>query len=274
MIKKPVVAGSFYPNEKSALANLINTLVKTPDKVNKKPFAIISPHAGFDYSGKIAGYIYGVVKHYKYKNAIIIAPSHYSNSCDFFIGNYSAYHTPIGDLKTNQETILKLIAKPGFNFNTNIDSKEHSLETQLPFLKYTQPDIKITPIIFVRQTLLNAKRLAAYLQEYLDNETLLVISTDLSHFHNSKEAEVMDNRLIGHIKNTDIDALHVEIANKQIEACGFGGLLTLMFINRNMTNVKIDYINYTHSGNITGDKTKVVGYFSCGFYRTFNSSEC
>jgi len=268
MIKRPVVAGSFYPDEKSALTELLGNLVKAPEKVNKnKPYAIISPHAGYEYSGKTAGSIYGIVKQFKYKNAIIIAPSHYNNSCDFFIGNYGSYQTPMGDLKTNQEIIQKLIAKPGFNFNTSIDSKEHSLETQLPFLHYINPDLRITPIIFVRQNLLNAKRLADYLQEFLNDETLLVVSTDLSHFHDSNEAEMMDNKLIELVKNNDTDSLYVEIMNKKIEACGFGGILTLMFANRAQNNVMIDNITYTHSGKITNDNTRVVGYFSCGFYR-------
>ena len=269
MIKKPVVSGSFYPDDKNDLINILDTVVKKPDILNKnKLFAIISPHAGYSYSGQTAGAIYGEAKRFKYKNAIIIAPSHYHNSCDFFIGNYSSYQIPLGNLSTNRDNIQKLIAKPGFSFMTSIDAKEHSLETQLPFLYYINPEIKITPIIFVRQNLLNAKRLADYLLEYLDDETLLVVSTDLSHFHDANKAEAMDSMLIDFIKNNDTDGLFVGISNKVIEACGFGGILTLMFINRALNNVQIDNLTYTHSGNVTNNNDSVVGYFSCGFYKT------
>jgi AmmeMemoRadiSam system protein B len=269
MIKKTVVAGSFYPNDKNDLLNMLDTLVKVPVKVNeKKLFAIVSPHAGYDYSGQTAGAIYGVAKQYQYKNAIIIAPSHYNNSCDFFIGNYDFYQTPLGNLRTNKENIQKLIAKPGFSFMTSIDAKEHSLETQLPFLYYLNPEIKITPIIFVRQNLMNAKRLADYLLEFMDDETLLVISTDLSHFHDCKKAELIDNQLISYVKANDTDSLYVNIANKVIEACGYAGIMTLMFINRNISNVTIDNLTYSQSGKVTGDNDRVVGYFSCGYYKS------
>jgi AmmeMemoRadiSam system protein B len=268
MIKKSVVAGSFYPDDKNSLNSLLNNFVKAPKEINhNKMYAMISPHAGFVYSGQTAGSIYGVAKKYNFKNAIIVAPSHYNNSCDFFVGNYDYYQTPLGNLRTNKEIIQKLIAKPGFSFMTSIDAKEHSLETQLPFLYYINPDIKIVPIIFVRQNLLNAKRLADYLLEYITDDTLLVISTDLSHFHNATRAQEMDKALIDFVQNNDSDGLYVSISNKIVEACGFGGILSLLIINRTLKNIQMDCLTYSHSGFTTDDHNSVVGYMSCGFFR-------
>jgi hypothetical protein len=228
----------------------------------------VVPHAGYVYSGQTAANMYNIAKQFAYKKAIIVAPSHYSNACDFFIGDYQAYQTPLGTLHTDRDIIKNLSAKPDFAFDKSVDVKEHALETQLPFLYYILPDIKIIPIIFVRQNLLNAKRLCDHLVELIDEETLLVISTDLSHFHNAEKAEEKDRLLIEYIKRNDIDGFYDALKQRKIEACGFGGLLTLMYMRNTLGNVEIDDFCYTHSGHVNKDNNQVVGYLGCGLYRS------
>ena len=283
MIKNTVLAGTFYPKEETTLTKMLDKFFSNKEgnislPKEKKLFAIIAPHAGYNFSGATAAQIYQVVRHYDFKNAVIIAPSHYSSSCDFFLGKYTGYETPLGVIQTNSNMIEKLKSKKGFYFDQSVDMREHSLEIHLPFLKYINPEMKILPIIFVKQNFNNAKVLSDYLIDILDEETLLIISSDLSHFYKAKIAEEMDKRLIDHIQNFDIEGLQEDLTNKKVEACGFGGILTLLHLiknyqnnpnnNGNVTSIEIDNINYTHSGLTSGDIKQVVGYLSCGFYKS------
>jgi AmmeMemoRadiSam system protein B len=145
-----------------------------------------------------------------------------------------------------------------------IEENEHSLEVQLPFIKYLFPEAKIVPIVFCHQDLANAKLLSEYLKNIFDENTLLVISTDLSHFYNSSTAELKDNSLINLVKNKNLPMLELALKNDSIEACGFAGILTLLHLLPDKAT--IENITYTHSGNINGDQKRVVGYFSCGAY--------
>ena len=272
MVKKTVIAGTFYPKEAPALTKMLDKFFrKAEEKIyepkEKKLFAIIAPHAGYVFSGQIAANIYNVVKQYQFKNAVIIAPSHYSNCCDFFIGKYDTYETPIGEIKTNKNMISKLMSKKGFAFDQSVDLREHSLEIHFPFLRYIHPEIKVVPIIFVKQGAVNAKILSDYLKDILDDDTLLIISTDLSHFHKAAIAETKDKVLIECVRKFDPEALQENLSSKKAEACGYGGLLTLLHLINTYEGVEIDNIQYTHSGYVSQDFKQVVGYLSCGFYK-------
>jgi len=268
MIKRPVVAGSFYPNGASELTSMLDyffTLGK-PSSQTKRLFGMIVPHAGYIYSGATAANMYQIAEKYSYKNAIIIAPSHHCNHIDFFIGDYAKYETPLGAVPTNRQMIEKLLTHPEFSYDNRIDSREHALEVQLPFIAYALPNVSIVPIIFCRQNLENAVKLSKFLQEIYADDTLIIISTDLSHFHDARTAERIDDQLIVHIKNMDIPALYTDIAHRNCEACGFGGVLTLLQMAKNASEAEIDDIIYTHSGKVSGDNHSVVGYVSCGVY--------
>ena len=272
MVKKTVLAGTFYPKEKPALTKMLDKFFLKASEIQyeeneKKLFAIIAPHAGYVFSGQIAAHIYNVVRKHKFKNAIIIAPSHYSNCCEYFIGKYDTYETPIGDVKTNKTMIGKLQNKKGFAFDQSVDLREHSLEIHFPFLRYIDPELRVVPIIFVKQNNTNAKLLAEHIKDLLDDDTLLIISTDLSHFHKSTIAETKDGLLIENLKNIDTEGFLENLSAKKIEACGYGGLLTLLHTLKNYETAEIGNIQYTHSGYTSNDFKQVVGYLSCAFYR-------
>jgi len=269
MIKKNTVAGGFYPQDTqelhTQLANYFNNT--KPTQQAKRLFALIAPHAGYMYSGQTAANIYAIAKNHKYQTAIVIAPSHHYNHIDYFIGDYSEFQTPLGNLQVNTELTKKLLEHPEFRSDKGIDAREHSLEVQLPFLYYINPEIKLVPIIFANQTIENAKKLAEYLSTIYNEDTLIVISTDLSHFHSASTAEHKDGLLIENIIDFDIDGLYRNLANRSCEACGFGGILTLLYMVREMQGVQVADVSYTHSGQVTQDNHRVVGYLSCGFYK-------
>jgi len=271
MIKQSIVAGTFYPKEKAALVKVLGDFFEKAKGTNhlhehKRLFAIVVPHAGYVFSGQTAADIYSIAMKYDYKNAVIVTPSHYSNNIDFFVGKYDAYETPLGITYTNKEMVNKLLSKKGFYFDQMVDLREHSLDVHIPFLQYINPMLQILPIIFVKQNISNAKLLSGILKEFLNNETLLIISTDLSHFHKSTVAEEKDKLLIENIRNFDLEALLENLAQNKIEACGIGGIMTLLHLLKSYESVEIGNIKYTHSGYTSKDFKQVVGYFSCGFY--------
>ena len=272
MIKKPIIEGTFYPKEKQRLVKMLDEFFQKAEENKfevkaKKLFAIIAPHAGYVFSGQTAVNIYQMVKKYEYKTAIIVAPSHYSTVCEFFVGNYEAIETPFGLMQTNQEMIKKLLSKKDFCFDPSVDLREHSLDIHLPILHYIDPDIKVVPILFVKQSNANAKILCDYLKDLINDDTLLIISTDLSHYYKSTVAKQKDSLLIENIKNFDLESLKVNLSKRKVEACGFGGILTLLELLKSYDNVEIDHLSYTHSGMTTNDHKQVVGYLSCGFYK-------
>jgi len=262
MIKQSVVSGAFYPDDSKELKQMIDLFFLNAESTKElKPFAVIVPHAGYVYSGQTAAHVYKIVQQFTYNDAIIIAPSHHANHINYFIGDYEGYETPFGELKTNLIKIKHLLKNQEFKFDRVVDLKEHSLEVQLPFLHYINPEIKLIPIIFCQQNLPNAKKLSRYLNEIIDKDTLLIISTDLSHYHPAKIAEEKDLKLIDFIKNEDINGFYKAIANRECEACGFGGLLTLLHMMELFPHSHIDNSFYTHSGKAYGDNSRVVGYW-------------
>jgi hypothetical protein len=273
MIKKTVVAGSFYPDDPNILQQMLQGFFTQAEKdsvappPDKKLYTIISPHAGYIYSGQSAAYIYMVASHYSYTKAVIISPSHRCQHLDFFVGDYEAYETPLGAIKTCRDSINHLLSKPDCRFDDFVDTREHSLEVQLPFLKFIFPEILIVPIIFCRQSIDNAAKLMSYIHEILDPQTLIVISTDLSHFHDALTAEKIDSLLIDSLKKNEYISLNDHLIKRKCEACGFGGILTAMMLSEKFPATQMDCFRYTHSGMACGDNKSVVGYLSCGYFK-------
>ena len=268
MIKQTVVSGTFYPDNAVELKAMLDLFFsKVSDApITSKPYGVIVPHAGYVYSGQVAANIYYLIKKYDYKTAVIIAPSHHTNHITYFVGDYDGYETPFGTLKTNKEVVQKLLKNQEFKFDPIVDLREHALEVQLPFLHYLNPEIKIVPIIFCRQNIQNAQKLSGFLSGIMDTDSLVVISTDLSHFHHAKKAEEIDQKLIDYTLNMNIDGLNNALIYRECEACGFGGILTLLYMMQSKPNAKIDHVCYTHSGKISGDNSRVVGYFGAVGY--------
>lgn len=278
MIKKSVVAGSFYPDNAEKIYQMIDTwfasLVHDPVllKINKDNlFGVIVPHAGYLYSGKTAAYSYYLLSKCHFDNAIIIAPSHYSGYFDFSVSTHSEYETPLGMLNVNTDIVNELFKHELFTFQEIAEKKEHSLEVQLPFLKYINPNIRIVPIIFGNQNFNNAKHLAETLKKILQNrkdKSMIIISSDLSHFHNSETALKYDRVIIDFINKKQPEMIWENLIQHNTEACGFGGILSILhYAKICFDNYEPSILHYTNSGYITNDFNQVVAYMSCAFVK-------
>jgi MEMO1 family protein len=255
------VAGQFYPKEEKNLAKKIQSLlanvVPSPSQGILK--ALIVPHAGYDYSGDVAAHAYQQVAHLKPKRIIILGPSHRVNIQNQVVMPQSdSWQTPLGKVEIDQVLRQKLKAEASWIvINDKPHTKEHALEVQLPFIQTLFPGVPILPMV-VNQ-LDQAEPLAAILANYLE-DTLLIVSTDLSHHHPAKVAETMDGQLVQTLLANDLETFVRYISQGKVEACGAAGVATLIALAKVMGAAEMKLIKYDHSGQQTGDHKSVVGY--------------
>ncbi|MDP8202260.1 MAG: AmmeMemoRadiSam system protein B [Candidatus Tenebribacter burtonii] len=272
MNRNPIVAGSFYPGDSSVLKKQINDYFKNAIiKDNQRNvLGVISPHAGYVYSGQCAAFSFNALKKKDFDLAVIIAPSHRFVDFDFSLGNYDEYLTPLGGVKVAKDIINEF--KDKYNIGTNLyaNNIEHSLEVQLPFLQQIKPEAKIVPFILGEQNPNNSRRLSEMLSEYFRNrltKTVFIISSDLSHYYDSKTATGMDTILADNLENLDINKMEKDIQTGKIEACGMGGILTLMYLAKELGYSRVANLDYRNSGEVSGDYEQVVGYLSSCVYK-------
>jgi len=229
------------------------------------PKALLVPHAGYVYSGLTAAHAYRQLENENYKTAIILGPSHQVYSDSLSIPNENAYATPLGTILFDEQLKEKLIKTGNFKLDSAPHYQEHSLEVQLPFLKYMCPNIKILPLSVGNIDTKNYKACGQILAENMTPETLLIISTDLSHFHSLNIAKSLDQKTIETILNMDATALLQAYHNKTIECCGIFpiilGLTALSFFS----NLKAEVLYYDTSASSSFDDERVVGYVAMGF---------
>ena len=268
-IRHQQVAGFFYPAEKDKLQRDISLMLQVakPEKLFGKIFGIVSPHAGYIYSGKTAASVYNLLKNKKYKTVIVISPSHAEYFSGISIYDGDAYETPLGIVEINQEMAEELVKNSKTIFRgIQGHRKEHALEVQIPFLQSVLKDFNIVPIVMGDQSKIFVDELAEKISKMVDDETLVVASSDMSHLYSSEEANKLDSVVEKRINDFDFENLLKDLDNHQCEACG-GGTIAAMMKAAALNNIRKSLvINRSDSGDITGDKSEVVGYLSAVVY--------
>lgn len=243
MYRKSAVSGMFYPASKNELKKTIENYLKTANGIkNKNIKAIIVPHAGYVYSGQIAAYGYSMIDDI-YRKVILLGNSHYVNFNGLSVFNGNGYETPLGSVD---------IFDLPFEFQniSQAHSKEHTLEVQIPFLQSVLTNFKISPIIMGKT---DVKRTANDLINVIDNETLIVVSTDMSHFLTYEKAVETDSNTAKKITNLLPEEL------KYDELCGMNAVKTILYIAKEK-NWEIEQLIVANSGDVSDDKSRVVGY--------------
>ena len=254
-IRKSVVSGSFYPNDKKEILSHINQFNSLEKDVNnfENIKAIIVPHAGYVYSGFTANLAYFSCKNKNPKRVIVIGPSHRVYLKGASVSLYDEYETPLGNILIDKKFSENLIKEYDFlDFNIECEF-EHSTETQMPFIKHYFKDSLVVEIVYGDIDFNDLSELIDNLLE--DENNFIVISTDLSHFHSEREAYKLDNNCINAIKNKDLNLFDYG------EACGKVGVKAMVKSSINK-NYKTQILDYCPSAKITGDKSRVVGYTS------------
>jgi len=269
-IRESIAAGSFYPASPDGLRSQINEFLdnaELSDIENIK--AIVCPHAGYIYSGQVAAYSYRQIAGKKFDSVFLIAPSH-SEYFDFSsIYSGDAYRTPLGLVYIDKER-SKILADKSERIKLSLygHRDEHSLEVQLPFLQVLFEDIKIVPIVIGQQSSQNIKELGNSIGELFKNEKILIVaSTDLSHYHPYDIAVTLDQKVNKLISDFDHEALMTEFITNNAEMCGGGPVISAMIASKILSANTSKILNYKNSGDVSGDKSAVVGYLAAAFYK-------
>ena len=272
--RQPAVAGSFYAADKETLTKDLTALFESCKKVkvNNRIRAIISPHAGYIFSGKTAAAAFSAIpENSTYKNIFIIGSSHVVAFDGASVYNSGDYITPMGKLTVNREIGEKLKSdNKVFAFPENSHLKEHSIEVQLPFIQYYFKTIpKIVPIIIGTDNKKTVKLIAEALKPYFTSENLFVISSDFSHYPAYNEAVESDRLTALGIVSGDPD-IFLNTLKKNSEKninglatsmCGWTSGLTLLYLTDNNNKFKFSLVDYCNSGDSPfGGKDRVVGY--------------
>ena len=256
-IRKTVVSGSFYPDNKEEIKRYIkhfNSNFTLENELEIDIKALIVPHAGYIYSGFTANLAYNIASKQNFENIIVIGPSHRHYLQGASVAIKKEYETPLGNIEINLELVSKLKNKFDFLCFDEDAHFEHSTETQAPFIKNYFPNAKIIEIVYGK---LEYKKLSNLINELLEKENnLIVISSDLSHFYDLEKANYLDKICIDSIKENNIEKL-----DKGCEACGKIGIKALINTS-NKNNYKSKFLYYCTSYDQTKDNKSVVGYTS------------
>lgn len=267
-IRKPAVAGMFYPADKNKLSDQINLLldITKSDEHIENITGLVTPHAGYLYSGKTAAYAFNTIANKNYETVIIISPSHREYFPGISIYDGDAYETPLGLVEINKEVKENLISEKIFE-GIQGHRNEHAIEVEIPFLQKVLKDFTIVPVVMGDQNKIYGEELAQKLSEVIDDKTLIIASSDLSHFYPREEAKQLDSKVQKRIEDFDFDGLQKDLELRNSEACGGGCIVSLMK-SANAKNInKSKVLSYSDSGDVTGDISEVVGYLSAVIYK-------
>jgi len=266
MLREPVVAGTFYPGSKSVLERQLEEMIDVSLQ-KKKVIGLVSPHAGYVYSGGCAGKGFGAVE--LPDTIIILGVNHYGFGHPYAIDGNDGWTTPLGDIEIDASLRERLVAGSRvFGVDSTAGSREHSLEVQVPFIQFLNPNAKILPITISSlevQTLIEGgKELATTLKGQEDY--LIVASTDMTHRESAESARIKDNKAIDKIMALDPRGLFETVAREGISMCGVSPTTMMLAAALELGAKSADVIQYTNSGEASGDYGEVVGYLSAVIY--------
>lgn len=275
-IREPAVAGSFYTANPRELSRQIKEFLDAvpKKKINGEIIALISPHAGYIYSGQVAAHAYKLLQDNPFDKVIVLAPSHRVYFHGSSIYSKGAFRTPLGLIPVDNEISQRIMqGNPAVSFLPQAHAQEHSLEVQLPFLQTVLKDFKLIPIVMGDQGKEGCKELSdAIFNAIKGKKVLIVASSDLSHFHTYDEAVKLDKVVMDRVRDLDPQGLAQDISAGRCEACGENPIITTMLLAQKMGANRAIVLKYANSGDVTGDKDRVVGYLAAVLYKETRSN--
>jgi len=258
------IAGTWYPGSGPALRRDIESyLEKVPGGESRSaPIGLIAPHAGYMYSGQVAAYAYKQIAGHEYDSVAIVSPVHrgvFARTAA--ITAVEHYRTPLGQVPLNGKLVDQFDDAAPVTFLTR--DEEHSLEIQLPFLQVVLGQFDLLPIMLADQSYAFCRQLGEALANVVresGRRVLLVASTDLSHFYPYDTARSLDQVAIDHINAYDIAGLGRALEAGDTHACGGGPVMAVLIASQLLGATHAHILNYANSGDVTGDKSGVVGY--------------
>lgn len=255
----PAVAGLFYPDNADELSSMISGFLAETKQNAIQPKAIISPHAGYIYSGSVAASAYAQLIPYadQIKTVILLGPSHRVAFRGLAVSSASSFATPLGNVEIDRKLVEEVSQLPQVHELDAAHAQEHSLEVQIPFLQKTLPHFKLVPIVVGDASV---DEVAEVIEKLWGGpETLIVVSSDLSHFHNYETARRMDQETSNAIMRMDPSDIGFD------DACGRLPVSGLLAVAK-QKGMTADILDLCNSGDTAGDKSRVVGYGSYAFH--------
>jgi len=242
----------FYPAQTAALERAVERLLASAPPGNEVPKAVIAPHAGYQYSGPTAAYAYRLIESRRdvIRRVVLLGPAHRVYLQGMAVPSVDAFTTPLGDVPIDAEGVRQALAMPGVQTSDEAHAQEHSLEVHLPFLQTVLEDFSLVPIVV---GICVAQDVEAVLETlWGGEETLIVVSSDLSHFHEYAEAREIDEHTTARIEACE-STLHGE------DACGAYAINGLMLAAK-VRGLEVRTLDVRNSGDTAGDRHRVVGY--------------
>jgi|ERR1041385_4216671 AmmeMemoRadiSam system protein B len=271
-IRPPAVAGMFYPVNRNVLEPEIEQLLDqaSVDPMKETIVALISPHAGYQYSGPTAANGFKLLKDKKFDSVVIVSPSHREYFDGISVYDGSAYRTPLGTLSIDESLRQELLNNETLIQESALGhGQEHGVEVQLPFIQKTLGEIKILPIVMGDQRREYCFHLGDKLADVLKGKNaLLIASTDLSHYYPYDIAMGLDNIIIDDIERFNYEQMMTDLESERAEACGGGPTVAVLVAARKLGANQVRILHHCNSGDITGDHSGVVGYLSAVVFRT------
>ncbi len=288
------VAGSFYPADPAALTSMMDTmLAQAPAQlIGGQIAAAVAPHAGYPYSGPVAAFTYAALKGHHFARVVVIAPSHYEAFGFTSVYDGDGYQTPLGTIPvdrtfaerlTEMDSSIKLSER---GHKATAQGAEHALEVQLPWLQHILGSFTLVPIVMGDQSYESSRALGVSLAKLVQREekardhegaqgsggTLIVASSDLSHYHSYDEAEKIDHKTLGALESWDYLSMSRNFEGRVWEACGGAPIVAAMIAAERMGAREARVLKYANSGDTAGDHSRVVGYSADLFVKARDST--
>jgi AmmeMemoRadiSam system protein B len=270
------VAGSWYSDSPAVLTDAVDRyLAAVPLSCSfEHLIGLIAPHAGLMYSGPVAAFAYQELRHCVAETVIMIGPSHFVAFDGVALYPDGGFQTPLGVAEIDEECAAALVqATPLVRALPAAHAREHALEMQLPFLKRVAPQAKIVPLLMGAQTPDTIRELGTALERVVETfvaagkRMLLLASTDLSHYHDAPTAWRLDSVVVDHVARLDAEGLQTSLSLRPEHACGGGPAVAVMRACRELGAARATVLKYADSGDVSGDKTRVVGYLAAAIGR-------
>ncbi len=263
LVRKPAVAGRFYPADPIALAAEVRQFVSTSRAESKSPtIACMVPHAGYVYSGAVAGAVYARLA--IPSRIIVLGPRHFPRGADLAINRSGVWQTPLGPAEIDTE-LGNLLAKafPSLVDDQRAHQTEHSLEVQIPFLQVLAPGFRFVPIAIGTSDFSALEALGHAIGEVLEQiaePVLIIASSDMNHYEEDSVTRVKDRRAIEKLLALDARGLYQTVRGEGITMCGYAAATAMLMAACRRGATCAELVKYATSGDVFGDREEVVGY--------------
>ncbi len=262
LVRRPAVAGRFYPGNPDDLRSEARSYLVTSSDKPIRAIGCIAPHAGYMYSGHVAGAVFARVE--IPERCIVLCPNHTGMGVPLAIVSEGAWETPLGDVGIDSQLAHALKRQfPALEDDAAAHRAEHAAEVELPFLQLQQPRLKFVPIALGTGRFEILAKLGEALADVIaaeDDSVLIVASSDMNHYESDAVTRIKDHRAIERILSLDPHGLYEVVTQQNVTMCGFGPAVAMLTAARKLGGKSAELVKYATSGDISGDRDMVVGY--------------